>query len=141
MTLTGVKHKLSSSYHPQTNGASEWTNKTVNQCLRFHVERNQTGWVRALPLIHFQMMNTVNKSTGYMPFKLCFGHSPRVLPPVFNPPAKTSQEYISAKGIMDNLLKDVRDARDNLMLAKITQVYHADERQSHAQHPQQVQRL
>jgi transposase InsO family protein len=29
MTLTGVKHKLSTSYHPQSNGASERTNKTV----------------------------------------------------------------------------------------------------------------
>ena len=26
-------------------------NKTVNQCLCFHVECNQTGWVQVLPLI------------------------------------------------------------------------------------------
>ncbi|EDR02339.1 reverse transcriptase-RNase H-integrase [Laccaria bicolor S238N-H82] len=47
--LTGIKLKLSTSYHPETDGASERTNKTVNQALRFHVERNQMGWVRALP--------------------------------------------------------------------------------------------
>jgi len=58
LILTGVKHKMSSSYHPQSNGASERTNKTVNQCIRFHVKRNQAGWVRALP------------------FQLCFGRSP-----------------------------------------------------------------
>ena len=49
--LTGIKHKASSSFHPQSNGASEKTNKTINQCIRFHVERNQKGWVRALPRI------------------------------------------------------------------------------------------
>ena len=33
MLLTGIKHKCSSSYHPQSNSCSEHTNKTVNQCL------------------------------------------------------------------------------------------------------------
>jgi len=31
--LTGVKLKMSTAYHPETNGASEHTNKTVNQSL------------------------------------------------------------------------------------------------------------
>ncbi|RDB16052.1 Transposon Tf2-6 polyprotein [Hypsizygus marmoreus] len=39
--LTGVKLKMSSAYHPQTDGASERTNKTVNQALHFHVSRTQ----------------------------------------------------------------------------------------------------
>ena len=36
--LTGVKLKLSTAYHPQMDGASERTNKTINQCLRYHIE-------------------------------------------------------------------------------------------------------
>lgn len=32
--LTGVKIKMSTAYHPQTDSASEHTNKTVNQALR-----------------------------------------------------------------------------------------------------------
>jgi len=58
--LTGTKIKMSTVYHPQMDGASECTNKTVNQMLRFHVERNQLGWVRALPLVRFNIMNTIN---------------------------------------------------------------------------------
>jgi len=38
-TLTGVKLKMSSAYHPQTDGSSERTNKTINQCVRFHLNR------------------------------------------------------------------------------------------------------
>ena len=52
--LTGVKLKMSTSYHPQTDGSSdssERTNKTVIQCIRFAVERDQLGWVKALPKI------------------------------------------------------------------------------------------
>jgi hypothetical protein len=47
--LSGVKLKMSSTNHSETDGSSERTNKTVNQCLRFHVERNQKGWKKALP--------------------------------------------------------------------------------------------
>ena len=43
-SLTGIHLKMSSAFHPQTDGASERTNKTVNQCLRFHVDHAQTRW-------------------------------------------------------------------------------------------------
>jgi hypothetical protein len=46
--LTGVKLKLSSAYHPETDGSSERLNKTINQCICYHVQHNQKGWVRAL---------------------------------------------------------------------------------------------
>ena len=49
--LTGVKLKLSTAYHPEMDGASERTNKTVNQALRYHVERNQLGWACTLPCV------------------------------------------------------------------------------------------
>ena len=71
--LTGVQLKMSSTYHPQTNGSSEHTNKTINQAICFHVNRNQKGWVRALPCICFCMMNTINSSTGYSGFQLHLG--------------------------------------------------------------------
>jgi len=57
--LTGVKLKMSTSYHPETDGSSKRTNKTVNQALQFHVEHNKMGWVHALPQIRFDMMNTI----------------------------------------------------------------------------------
>jgi hypothetical protein len=39
-TLTSVKLKLSTAFHPQTDGASEQTNKMVIQALRYHVRHN-----------------------------------------------------------------------------------------------------
>ena len=121
--LTGISCKASSSFHPQSNGVSERTNKTVNQCLRFHVKRNQKGWVQALPRIRFHIMSSVNKSTGYSPFHLRFGRTPRVLPPLLEPPPNPSNDHISAREIIENLQNDVADARDNLLLAKISQSY------------------
>ena len=80
--LTNVRLRMSSVYHPQSDGASEWTNKTLNQCLCYHVDRNQSGWRRALPRIRFQMMNTVNASTGFSQFQLRMGRSPPLIPPL-----------------------------------------------------------
>jgi hypothetical protein len=82
MNLSGIKHKMSIVFHPQIDRSSECSNKTVIQALRFHVEQNQSGWVKALPKVCFNIMNTVNSSTGFSPFMLKSGHSPCLIPPL-----------------------------------------------------------
>jgi hypothetical protein len=79
--LTGVKLKMSTAYHPQMDGASEQTNKTLNQAIRYHIDNNQKGWLSKLPRVCFAIMNTVNASTGFSPFQLKTGRSPRLIPP------------------------------------------------------------
>ena len=53
---------MSTSYHPETDGSSEWTNKTVNQTIWYHVDNNQKGWLAKLPQVWFAIMNTMNAS-------------------------------------------------------------------------------
>lgn len=93
-SLTGVKLKMSTSYHPETDGSSEQTNKTVIQCICYTVERDQKGWVKSLPKIRFDVMNTVNHSTGFTPFQLWFRCSPWLLPALF-PHRKDTCTWIS----------------------------------------------
>lgn len=121
--LTGVDLKMSSSYHPETDGASERTNKTVIQCLRFAVERDQKGWSRALPKVRFDIMNTVNKSTGHTPFLLRFGKSPRLLPPLYTPPLDTPNDpaEADARSQIERMAFLELEAKDNLLTAKIDQ--------------------
>jgi hypothetical protein len=130
MLMTGIKHKCSSSYHPQTNGSSKFTNKTVNQCLRFHVEQNQSGWAKALPLVCFQIINTVNKSVGYSLFQLCLGRSARVIPPLTTLPNNAPCETINAHKIIEIINTNVADAKDNLMLSKLCQSLHTNNSRS-----------
>ena len=121
--LTGVKLKMSSSYHPETDGASERSNKTVIQCVRYAVERDQRGWARALPKVRFDIMNTVNISTGYSPFQLRFGKSPRILPPFINPTPDPNPAVAAAETQIQQMLPIELDARDNLLTAKISQAH------------------
>ena len=118
--LTGIKLKMSSSYHPETDGSSERSNKSVIQSLCFHFERNQKGWVKALPLVHFNLMNTVNTLTGFSPFQLHMGCSPHLIPPLIlgedNEP-----ESLSAHALIDCIGLDVSEAQDNLLATKILQ--------------------
>lgn len=124
--LTGVKLKMSSAYHPQTDGASERTNKTVNQPLRYHVARNQKGWARALPRVRFDLMNIVNKSTSFSPFQLRLGQSPRLIPPLITPIVMTMPEEQRAWELIDRVEQDIFEAQDNLLKAKVTQAAYAN---------------
>ena len=127
--LTGVKLKLSSAYHPETDGSSERTNKTINQCIRYHVRRNQKGWVRALPCIRFDIMNSVNASTGFSNFQVRLGRSPRLIPPivpdVFPPSADNDAKHDVVK-MISQIETDVAEAKDNLLQAKVFQSHYAN---------------
>ncbi|GLB33353.1 putative retrotransposable element tf2 155 kda protein type 1-like [Lyophyllum shimeji] len=125
--LTGVKLKMSTSYHLETDGASERTNKTLNQAIRYHVDNNQKGWLSKLPRIRFTIMNTVNASTGFSPFQLKTGRSPRIIPPLVPEPADATPAEVDAREIIARLELDVKEAQDNLLTAKIRQAYHANE--------------
>ena len=124
-TLTGVKLKISTSYHPETDGSSERTNKTVIQCIRFAVEQDQLGWVKALPKIRFDIMNTTNCSTGFSPFQLRFGRSPRLLPPLFRSTNVQPTEKFATDLIL-RMQDNISEAKDNLISAKVTQAFQAN---------------
>jgi hypothetical protein len=125
--LTGVKLKMSTSYHPETDGSSERTNKTVNQAIRYHVDNNQKGWLAKLPHIRFALMNTVNASTGFSGFQLKTGRSPRLIPPIAPLLRDASVEHTNTHDIIARVALDVQEAQDNLTAAKIHQAYHANE--------------
>jgi len=127
--LTGMKLRMSSSFHPKTDGASEQTNKTINQAIRYHVHRNQKGWVRALPKIRFNIMNTINASTGFSGFKLRLGRSPHMIPPIVPseiPWELQGPDAREAMRMIERIALDVEEAKDNLLLAKVVQAFHAN---------------
>lgn len=124
-TLTGIKMKMSSSYHPESDGSSERSNRMVIQALRFLVERNQTGWVRVLPKVRFDIMNSVNASTGVSMFLLKTGRCPRVLPPLHQVP-RPSAAQINAAQVISEIKSIENAAKDALLAAKVSQAFHAD---------------
>lgn len=130
--LTGVKLKMSSAHHPETDGASKRTNKTVIQCIRYTVERDQRGWAKALPKIRFDIMNTINASTGFTPFQLHFGKLPHILPPIMpkNTTSDTDKPEEAAWALLDCMAALEMEAQDTLLNMKTSQASTANTHRS-----------
>ena len=77
-------------------------------------------------------MNSINKSTKFTPFQLRFGRTPRILPPLTPAYPSASREATSARDIIEHIQTDVADAKDNLLLAKITQSAQANKHRTTA---------
>ncbi len=73
-----IKKKLSTTFHPQTNGQTERQNSTMEAYLRAFVNWEQDNWVRLLSMARFTYNNVKNTSTSYIPFKLNCGYHPRI---------------------------------------------------------------
>lgn len=73
----GIKSKLSTSFHPETDGQTERTNQTLEQYLRMYCNYEQDNWCDLLPLAEFACNNAPNASTGTSPFFANYGYHPR----------------------------------------------------------------
>ena len=73
-----ITHKLSTSYHPQTDGQTERLNKTLEVYLKHYVNYHQDDWARHLSMAEFCCNNHDNSSIGVTPFFATFGHHPRL---------------------------------------------------------------
>ena len=63
-----VEIKLSSAYHPQTDGQTERVNQVLEQYLRCSINYYQDNWVDLLPLAEFAYNNTIQDSTKQTSF-------------------------------------------------------------------------
>ena len=73
-----IKRRLSTAFHPQTNGQTERQNSTIEAHLRAFINFKQNDWARFLLIAEFAYNNAKNASTGFTPFKLNCGYHPRV---------------------------------------------------------------
>lgn len=110
--LIGVKLKLSSTYHPQTDGSTECANRTITQMLRMCVNAKQKDWAVKLPTIKFTMNNTRSKMTGFAPFFLYSGRMPR--PMIWENPESSEFPGVC---IHAQQMKDMIMSAHNAMLA------------------------
>jgi hypothetical protein len=77
MDQLGTKHKLSTAYHPQTDGQTERTNQTIEQYLRCYLNYQQNDWVKLLPMAQFAFNNSA-AITGISPFFANYGRHPNI---------------------------------------------------------------
>ena len=74
--------KLSSTYHPQTDGQTEHTNQEIETYLRIFCANSPKSWLDFLPTTEFQHNSAPHHSTRTSPFNLMLGYEPRAYPPL-----------------------------------------------------------
>ena len=83
--LLNVKIKLSTAYHPETDGAMERANKTIIEALRHYVNQRQTDWAKHLTHVESVFNNSISAATQHAPNDLLYGTTVRLFPNIATP--------------------------------------------------------
>jgi len=74
--LCGTKLRISTAYHPQTDGQTEVLNRVLEQYLRSFVHHKPTQWGKFLSLVEWCYNTTCHSSTNLSPFEVTYGKPP-----------------------------------------------------------------
>jgi len=76
LQLSGIRPRMSTAFHPQTDRRTERLNQTIEAYLRAFVGKEQNDWVRLLPMAEFTYNNSVTAGNGMSPFYANYGFHP-----------------------------------------------------------------
>ena len=75
--ILGYDLKLSTAYHPQTDGETERVNQEVETYLRMFCQGQPDKWSEFIPMAEFVHNSATHLSTQRSPFSLILGYEPR----------------------------------------------------------------
>ena len=73
----GTNLNFSSAYHPQSDGQTEVTNRSLGNLLRCLAQQYGGSWDSILPQAEYAYNDSINRSTGLTPFQIVYGEHPR----------------------------------------------------------------
>jgi len=76
--MLGIQTRLSTTFHPQTDGQTEQMNQELKQYLRFFVEHRQKDWPEWLVSAEFVVNNKVHTATKVSPFRTNYRRELRI---------------------------------------------------------------
>ena len=121
----GTTLTMSTAYHPESDGQTERSNRTLEEMLRSRINFQQNDWDEHLAAAELATNNAVQASTGFSPFYLNFGreaklpfdHALAELLPSNNPEAADRIKRLQA---------DLQRARANILAAQQRQARYRD---------------
>ncbi|KAI5154953.1 hypothetical protein ENBRE01_3467, partial [Enteropsectra breve] len=134
--IWNARHKLSSPYHPQTNGLVERTNRTIMEKLEKLVYNCPTLWDIGLPYALFAYRISPIGHSGYTPFELLYGRAPTLtfnfndIPDSFNWATDDISEYFKQRLL---LAKESTNIQFNLQDQHIKRVERENNKRSETQ--------
>jgi hypothetical protein len=123
--LVGTQQRMSTAYHPQTDGQTERTNRTIEEVLRHYVGQSQTDWEELLPMAEYAINSSKHESTQETPFFLNYGQHPRS-PVELAVQLARPERCPEAKGLVERIQAAVQKAKTCLRVAQERQKAYAD---------------
>jgi hypothetical protein len=125
----GTQLLMSTSYHPETDGQTENSNKTLESVLRSVVSFEQRDWDDHLTLAEFAVNNSVNATTKTSAFWLNYGREVRTPADVALLPSRPDLEKNNeaAEGLTDRLRSALEQATKNIAAAQQRQAHYANQ--------------
>jgi transposase InsO family protein/predicted aspartyl protease len=128
--ILGVKVKLSTAYHKETDGQTEIMNRYIDQRLRPFVSYYQDNWSELIPIMDRAQMTLPHTSIGMTPYQLKFGLEPRNSWDWKSPKPATPIEKLNisdAVSLARRMHDGWRIAEDNMLKAQERMVRHANQ--------------
>ena len=110
-----IKRRLSTAFHPQTDGQTEWQNSTMEAYLRVFVNYEQDNWARLLLMAEFAYNNAKHASMGYTPFEFNCRYHPRVS---YEEDVDPRSRFKAANELTEELRNLMAACRENLQHAQ-----------------------
>src|SRR5258706_2043432 len=77
--LLQVERRISTAFHPQTDGSTERANTEIEVLLRQWINREQDNWMDWLPMVQLALNGRDSATTGVSPFFLSHGYPLRTV--------------------------------------------------------------
>ena len=74
----GIHKSRTTAYHPQGDGLVERQNRTLQDILSSFVSQHEDDWDLWIDISVYAYNTSPQKSTGFSPFELVFGHHARL---------------------------------------------------------------
>ena len=86
---------MSTVFHPQTDGATEWANHSIGQILRMIINDDQKNWEDKCPIVEFALNSSISITTGFTLFELNQGYMPQIgMPTSFDTTFKGVKQFV-----------------------------------------------
>ena len=118
LAALGVRPRMSTAFHPQTDGQTERTNQVIEAYLRSFVNKEQSDWVELLPMAEYAYNNSMTTATGLTPFYANYGFHPETTAPrrteVKNPASLAYAHWMT--GTIEQNRKALEATRERMSL-------------------------
>ena len=122
-TQVGIQLKMSTAYHPETDGQTERLNMVIVDMIRHYISPIHDDWDEHLTAVEFAVNNAYQQSIGSTPFRLTYGQNP--LTPVSLRIPKV--ENLTALQVTKTLQDRLQKAKQCLEAAQQRQKVYADQ--------------